>query len=465
LNELYTSTFDKIPDELIVKIVENMPIRTLIQFSESSKKFNTIVNDPQNEFWKSFCKRDFPDAQAPQNGNFKEAYRNSARRIVYQPKQDLKTAIEKNNIDQVKDILNQYPSVVKCVYENGETPIHLASYYTDILSLLLEMPLTDVNAQDDQGRTVLHKIAKEWQWGSRSVLELLLKNNKVDVNLRDNLGNTALYHAVTLSTLENFKLILEAPGVKINSKNKLGVSAFGRAYKEGRLEMIRMLLPSQEINDFLEQCNGSTELHFQAMRGNIKRIKELLTDKELNINQQDEKGWGALHWAAFCGQTETAKLLLSSPQINVNLQSKRREESPLHFSCIHGYYEIVESLLSTSGIDPNIKRMGGNTPLHEAIFSPNQKIPQLLITLPEIDINLADNGGCTALHYAIDKGDLTLIKSLLERKEIDIHVVHSEKDSPYTFAKNSGNQNLLELFSSILETNPEPQKKKKYNFE
>jgi ankyrin repeat protein len=296
------SEFDRIPDELIVKIVENMPIQTFIQFSASSKRFYNIVNDPQRRLWECIYNRDFSGAKELQDGNFKEAYKIHYPAKQDQAKHDLKTAIENNDIDQVKNILNQYPSAVKWVCKKGETPIHLALYNTEILSLLLAMPLTDVNARDGQGRTVLHRAADASRWG-KGKLELLLKNEKVDVNLRDNLGNTALHYAVDNKTLENFKLILAAPGVEINSTNEKGVSAFGRAYNNNRLEMFRMLLPSQGLNDFMQQCIGSTELHFQAMRGNIERIRELLTDKELNINDQAEMGWGALHWAVFFGQT------------------------------------------------------------------------------------------------------------------------------------------------------------------
>jgi ankyrin repeat protein len=102
-------------------------------------------------------------------------------------------AVQKGNLEQVKELLGADPDLVFSRTEDGDTPLHLAILYgqRDVAKLLLSSN-ADVNAKGHRGWTPLYCVAVK---GYRDIAELLIAS-KADVNVKESDGWTPLDRAV-----------------------------------------------------------------------------------------------------------------------------------------------------------------------------------------------------------------------------------------------------------------------------
>ena len=118
------------------------------------------------------------------------------------------------------------------------TPLHEAvrDGQTDTATGLLQEKATDVNAQDENGRTPLHYTATN---GESGLAEMLIAAG-ADVNIRDDDGNTPLHLAARNSFADIAEMLLENgadPGVE----NGEGNTAFDIAEEIDSADMIDLL--------------------------------------------------------------------------------------------------------------------------------------------------------------------------------------------------------------------------------
>jgi len=125
----------------------------------------------------------------------------------------------------------------------------------------------DVNAEDDDGRTPLHRAA--WR-GHKEVVELLIANG-ADVNAKDGMGATPLHLAATKEIVE----LLIAAGADVNAK---------------------------------DGWRDLTPLHEAAGEGH-KEVAELLIAEGADVNFKNWDNKTPLDLAIQFGKTETADLL------------------------------------------------------------------------------------------------------------------------------------------------------------
>ena len=93
---------------------------------------------------------------------------------------------------EMREILRTNPTIdVNCRDSSSyrHTPLHLASFYASIVSLLLAHPNIDVNRKDDNGRTPFFYAGREGMTSFR----LLLKDPRTNLNQPDNAGYTPLW--------------------------------------------------------------------------------------------------------------------------------------------------------------------------------------------------------------------------------------------------------------------------------
>jgi ankyrin repeat protein len=131
----------------------------------------------------------------------------------------------------------------------------------------------DVNAKDDNGKTVLMFAA---EMGSSDLIEYLIEN-KADVNAMDNDGNTALLGAVQGFSLYQtciVKMLIDY-GADVNAKNHSGDTALIEAVRTSRHTEVVKLLITHGADVNAENKYGATALRV-ALKHRRKRIAYLL---------------------------------------------------------------------------------------------------------------------------------------------------------------------------------------------
>ena len=225
--------------------------------------------------------------------------------------------------------------------EQGETLLHMAAKYgqMEIVQFLINRG-ADVNAGTGVGefswvpvgKTPLMMVSVE---GHVKIAKLLIERG-ADVNAKTNRGDTALMYAVTLKHIEIAKLLIER-GADVNAHNNHGSTALmdvGRyagvhlsgkpplvGYSVDRKGYHAYALEKEIVNLLLDggaDINARSDDENTALLGAIERghieIANLLIERGADIYAENNKGWTALLFLLWQGEKndiENAKFLLS----------------------------------------------------------------------------------------------------------------------------------------------------------
>lgn len=151
----------------------------------------------------------------------------------------------------------------------GWTALHWAILGGDFdtISLLLAHEAVDLNLQDADGKTVLHRAV-----GDVRIVTALLTQG-IDVNVEDKEGMTALYLAAKDNHIETVKILRRVPGIVVNTPyNPLIV-----AVEQGYIFIVRELLSVPGINVNMSNKDGNTALMRAVSRGRLVVVQALLS--------------------------------------------------------------------------------------------------------------------------------------------------------------------------------------------
>ena len=106
-------------------------------------------------------------------------------------KMDLFEAIDSDDIEKVKDLLNRFPYSINFI---SSPPLLEAAYFgnVEIVNTLLAHEGIDVNLKDDDGQTALMVASRK---GNLNIVNTLLEKKGIDVNLKDKDNINALMYA------------------------------------------------------------------------------------------------------------------------------------------------------------------------------------------------------------------------------------------------------------------------------
>ena len=197
---------------------------------------------------------------------------------------------------------------------------------------LLERGLFDVNATDEYGQTLLHRVVNKFRRGpsgsrrTEEMVDLLLEFG-ANPNAVDNLGQTPL-HLINKQSSRVVRALLEAGG-DVNAVDNLGQTPMHTS-NWGSHEVGRILVEAGgDINAV--DSYGRTPLHIVGQRE--ARRTDFLLRAGANPNAVDDEGRTPLHGAALM----------------------------VRAGWIHG--EEMFDLLREAGADPNVVNKKGRTPL------------------------------------------------------------------------------------------------------
>jgi len=295
--------------------------------------------------------------------------------------QDIFEFIEKNDLANVMNLVENHLELLDVKNEFGWSPIHAAAFFSrdkvmmkllengakinsrdlggftplhlartmDVARLLIEHK-ADINAADNQGKTLLHHLIISSNESANIDLIKLLIQKKADMEAKDRDGNTPLHAAISTGNLTVMKMLLES-GAKINSTNKFGFSSLHMAfiktnnsfYENDRCKIVKFLLDND--SDVNQKANGlRTPLHLAVLEPVNHEAVSLLIDGGADLNARNSEGETPLLCSIEAGNVIIAKLLIQRG-CNVNLKDNAGN-SPLLTALKEGQTAIAEILRS-----------------------------------------------------------------------------------------------------------------------
>ncbi len=333
--------------------------------------------------------------------------------------------------------------------DNGRTPLYYAAAYHswEILNIYIDKFGYEVNAQYENGETLLHIAAKgEFLDGYDfcSIEELI--DLGADVNKQDNDGNTPLHIIVKCGrgawnsylcgwndeervASHHSSFLLSK--ININSENNNVNTA---SYDDADVHVIN-LLHSGGANIDIKNNDGKTPLDI-ALDNNDLSVIDLL---KAPCYIADTPNDGLLMKGAYMGNLDLMKIAIEGSCDTVCANPNIRDKdgnTPLH-QVVRRAKDIKSkeliSLLINAGADVNSRDEDGYTPLLKAIeddvnFYP-EEIAEYVRLLIEAgaDVNAANDEGCTPLHKVWEKKSCQL---LLEAGA-NVNAIDGEGNTPF----------------------------------
>ena len=320
------------------------------------------------------------------------------------------------SVDLIRMLINHPDINVNILSRTGTTPLTLAAmgYHVDAVAEILRHPNVNVNlnhipnAATHDANIIRHMI-KAYVPGvdnriniKQGQSQIQASQNVSDINAQDYLGNTVLIKACRESKIDEVEKLLQNPDIDVNAQDKIGYTALNWAAYTGSVDLIRMLINHPDINVNVQNRFNETALMCASAIDNADIVEKLLQHPDIDVNVKNKKGNTALIWASYRGGAKVVEKLLQNPDIDVNVQGQDGHNALMHASA-NGDKEIVEKLVKHPNIDVNAQDDFGNTALMQACYFKDESTVEVLLRHPGVDINLKDSYGKVALDYANDE--------------------------------------------------------------
>ncbi|XP_076285654.1 uncharacterized protein LOC143211676 [Lasioglossum baleicum] len=381
-------------------------------------------------------------------GNFSELKReariDSYKAVMYEiKKQKLFEAIGRNNIGDVKELINHGVSI-NAKNNKGQTPLHYAakSDKLEVVKYLIEEKGANVNVKDNNGQTPLHSAVDH---GKLEVVRYLIEEKNANINVKDNNGQTPLHSAAKSDKLEVIKYLIEEKAANVNVKDNNGQTTLHTAAKSKKLEIVKYLIEEKHVDFNVKDNSGVTPLHYAAKNDGLEVVKYLIEEKGADVNVKDNDGQTPLHSAADHGKLEVVRYLIEEKNANINVKDNNGRKL-LHSAAKTCSLEIVKYLIEEKHVDFNVKDNSGVTPLHYAAKNDGLEVVKYFIEKKQVDFNVGDMYKITPLHYAAMYDGLEVVKYLLEEKGANANLKDNDGITPLHYAADRGKLEVVRYF-------------------
>jgi serine/threonine-protein phosphatase 6 regulatory ankyrin repeat subunit B len=328
---------------------------------------------------------------------------------------------------RVAQLLLEHGADVNSRNACGETPLHLAPYFLELklVPMLVDLSV-DVNAEDNQSRTPLHRVLETHGHPDKdrfSIVQLLVERG-ADVNV-----NSRNENLETLSGQLQLSQMLVDLSADVNAEDDQSRTPLHRVLEthghpdKDRSSLVQLLVErGAGVNVNARNENGETLLHWASYHGQLQFVR-MLIDHGANVNAEDNQGRTPLHRASEAkgssgGDHFSIAQLLMEHGADVNTRHENRE-TPLHSASYQGQLQLVQMLVD-HGANVNAENSQARTPLHRVLAAedcPSEdrfSVAQLLIEHGAY-VNAQDVCGETPLHLAPRFWDLNLVRILVDR--------------------------------------------------
>ena len=191
----------------------------------------------------------------------------------------------------------------------------------------------------------------------------------------------------------------------------------------------------------------SKSLHWAAELGVEGTIKQAIYAGG-HFNPIPQSFHTALQLAAYYGHVHGVELLLKVENINLNYRGGLFKSTPLGCAAKRGHSAIVQLLLATDNVDPNVGDESSLTPLYWACEMGHVSIVRQLLARDDISIGAIRYGlrSKSLLTVACMEGHVEIINLLLAQDGIDVNF-QDDGDTPLMLAIN---RRLVKVVKSLL---------------
>ena len=137
----------------------------------------------------------------------------------------------------------------------------------------------DVNAQDAEGLTALHRAVS---YDFARVVGQLIQRADLKLNTQDAEGRTALHYAVLNGYARFVEALIQRDNIKLNTQDKDGRTALYYAVRNELDKIVKTLLAHEDILPFLRDTHGRSPLQI-ARENKLDRMITLLLEHPLTL--------------------------------------------------------------------------------------------------------------------------------------------------------------------------------------
>ena len=211
---------------------------------------------------------------------------------------------------------------------------------------------------------------------------------------------------------------------------------------------------SQRVSNRVDIFHQALSITIQE--GHTSIAKLLLSQEGVNLNLQyqgkeDKLCINFLARAAQAGHMDMINLLLSTEIVDPNL-GDNIGRPPIAYAGFSGQDIVVKKLLATPGVDPDLKDCNGRTPLSWTVsYGSEVAVSHFLSQLDVVDVNAAvatDKGlkkGWTPLMFALNRRVTGMVKLLLQVPNIDAGHQSAYGRTALHLAVASGSKEIVQL--------------------
>ncbi|MBN2788612.1 MAG: ankyrin repeat domain-containing protein [Candidatus Delongbacteria bacterium] len=355
---------------------------------------------------------------------------------------DMKTAIDRDDLVKVKIILKSDRGLLEQKIDEYLTPLNYAAVknMTDIGKFLIDYG-ANINAPDKEGSIPIHNSAAK---GNYELTKYLIEKGS-NINYKDINGVTPSYFASASGNLQLIKY-MEENGADFENISPSGVTPLHFAASNGNNQMLKYFIDKGfDVN--AKNTAGQTPIVWAVARNNVEAIK-LLKDNSADINYVDEHEQNLLFIAASRKAKESFELLLS---YGLDINSKDKYDQTPLTNAVHSGKEMVEYLLE-KGAEPapiecmngNTCRIEGNTPLHGAMYANDLEVVKALVD-HKAPVNIQDKDGVTPLAIAVRNGSADIVKFLLDEGADPNLKDNILEQAPLHIASSKGYKDIVDI--------------------
>ncbi|GFF45116.1 putative ankyrin repeat protein RF_0381 [Aspergillus lentulus] len=311
----------------------------------------------------------------------------------------------------------------------------------DLLTLILGIPhlapllqARHIEAQDENGRTILHHIVEQRLENLLNPLAKWIPQSSIP----DNGGWTPLHHAVRTGDEQITKALVYA-GSDISAKDNRGRTALHLACDVDEIDIMQFLL-DHGANPSLTDYNGHILIH------DMRRLSTLILQKLWRAgavfdSRPMPRGLTPLFYAAWLGREDAARILLEAGA-DPSIQTESGE-TVLQRAVSGNHINVVRLLLHV-GVDVNVRELlHGHTAVLKAAYWGADDCLRLLVKAGA-DVSAVDYDGHNALHLAVMMGHESTVKLLL-KEGVDTSARDNQGHIPLDCAVTNENKGVIQI--------------------
>jgi hypothetical protein len=196
-----------------------------------------------------------------------------------------------------------------------------------------------------------------------------------------------------------------------------------------------------------------------------KRLREAIEGYEIAFGKKhlytlkSQYGLTPLSWAAGNGYDDVVNLLLATDSIDPNLKDSQYSQTPLLWAARQGNEAVVKLLLMTTKVEVDSKDIEGRTPLSWAAGQGYEAVVKLLLGTGKAEVDRKDGDGQTPLLRAARQGNEAVVKLLLETGKVEVDSKDRTGRTPLSRAAQQGHEAVVKLLLDTGKADPDSKDK------